>query len=98
MKYHTQGFFLSKQLPGENCFFSLGYKHRELVSVHQRQKKPVMPYIRKSQGILVFKDAVSESLVVLLCVLVSVLESHTLFTNAFIPTEEGRANLLHGEK
>lgn len=66
--------------------------------MHQRQKKPVMPYIRKSQGILVFKDAVSERLVVLLCVLVSVLESHTLFTNAFIPTEEGRANLLHGEK
>lgn len=34
----------------------------------------------------------------LLCVIVSVLESHTLFTNPSIPTEEGIANLLHGEK
>lgn len=47
---------------------------------------------------LVFKDTVAERLVVLLCVIASVLESHTLFTNPLISTEEGRANLLHGEK
>lgn len=90
---------MSKQLPVENCFFSLGYKHRELVSVHQRQKC-VMPSLglENPKEFLVFKDAVSERLVVLLCVIVSVLESHMLSTNPLIPTEARRANLLHGEK
>lgn len=64
-----------------------------------RDRRSVLCHtLENPQEFLVFKDTVSERLVVLMCVIVSVLESYMLLTNPIIPTEEGRANLLHGEK